>query len=158
MTPLEYFQTLATEHTLVGHSEDHPHFAYTMDDAATLMARRLEYPALFLDAGDLQVTGGPGNELLARSYTLAVVTHVQDSGSTAEVESAFGLTETILTDVLARMVRDKRIGTQPVSRFSPLGAEGHRVELSEAGLYGWVLFFSLTSSLSTLNCNEHFKS
>lgn len=158
MTAKEYFTQLATEHTLIHHTEAEPHFASSMDDAATLMARRLHYPALFLDEGDLQVTGDNGNELLQRSYTLAVVTHVKDSGNEAEVIEAFDLTETILTDILARMIRDKRIGTKAVSRFSPMGAEGVRVELSEAGLYGWVLLFHLTTSLSTLNCNNHFPS
>lgn len=158
MTVKEYFTQLATEHTLIRHSEAEPHFACSMDDAATLMAHRLLYPALFLDEGDLLVTGDNGNELLQRSYSLAIVTHVQDSGNEAEKQDAFDQTETILTDILARMIRDKRIGTKAVSRFSPLGAEGVRVELSEAGLYGWILLFHLTNSLSTLNCNEHFNS
>ncbi|MBR4533068.1 MAG: hypothetical protein IKO85_00770 [Bacteroidaceae bacterium] len=65
MTVKEYFTQLATEHTLIRHSEAEPHFACSMDDAATLMAHRLLYPALFLDEGNLLVTGDNGNEQAA---------------------------------------------------------------------------------------------
>ena len=159
MSVKDYFEHLASEHTLVRHrAEAEPHFACSLDDAATLMARRLYYPAVFLYEGDLAVTGSIGNELLQRDYTLVSATHVLDSGDESQKREALEVTETVMTDILARMVRDKRIGEKAVSRFSPLGCEAHRVELAEAGLYGWLLFFNLTTSLSTLNCNAHFES
>lgn len=158
MTVQEYFENLATEHSMVLHRETEPHFACSLEDAATLMARRLCYPAIFLDEGDLAITGTDGNELLQRDYALAIVSHVTDAGNEEEKRQAFDTTETIMTDIIARMVRDKRLGNRPVSRFSPLGCEAHRVELSDAGLYGWILLFDLTTRLTTLNCNEHFNS
>lgn len=158
MTAKDYFENLATEHSMVLHRDTEPHFACSMEDAATLMARRLYYPAIFLDEGNLQITGNDGNELLQREYALAIVSHVTDAGNEKEIHQAFDTTETIMTDIIARMVRDKSLGNQPVSRFTPIGCEAHRVELTDAGLYGWMLFFSLTSRLSTLNCNEHFNS
>lgn len=159
MTVREYFEQLAAEHTMVKHlPEEEPHFASSMDDAATLMARRLHYPAVFLDEGDIVVSGTVGGELLERQYGLAFATHVEDSGNEAEKEDAFQLTETLMGDFLARMIRDKSKGLAPVRRFSPFGAEGHRVELADAGLYGWLLLFTLDTNLSTLNCNNHFQS
>lgn len=158
MTVREYFEQLATEHTMVRHRpEEEPHFACSMDDAATQMARRLHYPAVFLDEGDMVVAGTAGGELLQRQYGLAFATHVQDSGNEAEKETAFRDTETVMCDFLARMTRDKGKGLAPVRRFSPFGAEAHRVELADAGLYGWLLLFTLDTNLSTLNCNEHFR-
>lgn len=157
MTVREYFEQLATEHAMVRHrQEEEPHFACSMDDAATLMARRLYYPAIFLQAGDLMITGTAGNEILQRDYALAVVDHVKDNGDEGEKKKAFDRTENILTDILARMIRDKRIGEKTVSRFSPVGCEAHRIENADAALYGWLLLFPLSSSLCTLNDNGHF--
>jgi len=155
MTVREYFELLATEHTMVRHRpETEPHFACSMDDAATLMARRLHYPAVFLDEGDMVVTGTADGELLQRQYGLAFATHVQDSGNEAEKEAAFLATETIMIDFLTRMIRDKSKGLAPVRRFSPFGAEAHRVELADAGLYGWLLLFTLDTNLCTVDSHN----
>lgn len=155
MTVREYFELLATEHTMVRHRpETEPHFACSMDDAATLMARRLHYPAVFLDEGDMVVTGTAGGELLQRQYGLAFAAHVQDTGNEAEKETAFLDTETIMTDFLVRMIRDKSKGLAPVRRFSPFGAEAHRVELADAGLYGWLLLFTLDTNLCTVDSHN----
>lgn len=155
MTVREYFELLVTEHTMVRHRpETEPHFACSMDDAATLMARRLHYPAVFLDEGDMVVTGTAGGELLQRQYGLAFAAHVQDSGNEAEKEAAFSATETIMIDFLARMIRDKSKGLAPVRRFSPFGAEAHRVELADAGLYGWLLLFTLDTNLCTVDSHN----
>lgn len=158
MTAKEYFEQLATEHTLVKHSAAEPHFGCSLDDASTLMARRLYYPAVFLAEGDMVVNGSAGNELLNREYSLVFATHVKDSGNETEKASAFDLTETLLRDFLGRMFRDRQKGVSPMVRFSPLGSSAYRVELSEAGLYGWILTFSLSINLSKLNCNQNFES
>lgn len=153
----DYFEQLAAEHELVRHRETtEPHFACSMDDAATLMARRLYHPAVFLGEGDVQVTGSVGNELLQHDYVLVFAEHVADSGNEEEKAKAFALTETVMRDFLARMIRDKRQGIRPVARFNPIGSEAQRVEHADAGLYGWILLFSLSTPLSSLNCNEHF--
>ena len=157
MNVRDYFEQLAAEHTLIRHQPtSEPHFACSHAAAATLMARRLNYPAVFLDEGDALVTGSVGNELLQREYSLAFAQHVTDSGDEAEKANAFDLTETVMRDFLARMIRDKRQGVRPMVRFGPIGCEAHRVELADAGLYGWILLFSLLTPLSSLNCNEHF--
>lgn len=157
MNVRDYFEQLAAEHTLIRHQpESEPHFACSTDDAATLMARRLNYPAVFLDEGDMFVGGTTGNELLQQDYALAFATHVRDSANEKEKAQAFSLTAGLVRDFLARMLRDKRQGIRPVARFEPIGCEAHRVELSDAGLYGWILLFPLLTPLSSLNCNEHF--
>lgn len=158
MSVKEYFEALATEHHLVKHSDAEPHFACSMDDAATLMARRLYYPAIFLEGGDFYVTGTPGGELLPEAYTLAVVTHVKDSGDEDEKSEAFKLTKTIVRDILGRMMRDKKRVIEPMERFNAIGTEAHRVELADAGLYGWVVLFDITEKMSSLNCNENLDS
>ena len=158
MNVKEYFEALAEEHKLIRHSQAEPHFACSMDDAATLMARRLYYPAIFLDGGDFYVSGTPGNELLPEAYTLAVVTHVKDSGNEEEKATAFALTKTIVCDILGRMVRDKRKLIGPMQRFNVIGTEAHRVELADAALYGWVVLFDISGKLSTIDCNENFNS
>ncbi len=156
MAVKDYFQSLAAEHTMVQHRSEEAHFASSLDDAATLMARRLHYPAMFLDEGDISFEGTTGNVLMLREYAIAFVDHVKDAGNEAEKNTAFETTFTIMRDTVARMVRDKTDLVQEVRHFDPIGAEAHRVELSEAGLYGWVFLFSLPTNLSTLNCNEHF--
>lgn len=152
----EYFESLAANHKAVKHSDEEPHFASSLDDAATLMARRLYYPAVFLNEGDLLVTGQAGNELVEREYSMAFVEHVQDAGNKVEIEDAFDREESIMMDFIAKMVRDKHAGMTPVTRFTAIGAEGHRVELVEAGLYGWILLFNLATNLCTVD-NHNFE-
>ena len=158
MSVKEYFEALATEHQLVRHSDTEPHFACSMDDAATRMARRLYYPAIFLEGGDFYVTGTPGGELLPETYVMAVVQHVKDSGNEEEKTEAFKLTKTIARDILGRMVRDKKRVIEPMQRFNAIGTEAHRVELADAGLYGWIIQFDITEKMSSLNCNENLDS
>ena len=52
MSVKEYFEAIASEHRMVQHSDTKPHFASSLDEAATLEARRLHYPAIFLQGGD----------------------------------------------------------------------------------------------------------
>ncbi len=158
MTFEKYIEALATEHTLVAHSEAEPHFACSMDNAASLMATKLLYPAIFVDGGDMVSAGEPGNELWLRDYTIAFVQHVTDAGNTGEVNEALQLAEQIMTDFVGRMVRDKRKGVKAVRRFDPLKLEAHRIELSEAGLFGWILIVSMNSPMIFLNCNDNFDS
>lgn len=156
MNVREYFEALSTSHVMVQHSAEEPHFACSIDDAATLMARRLHYPAVFLNEGDIIIGGSNGNELTEREHILAFVQHVRDAGDIEEVAAAFDTTETIMRDFLAKMVTDKQKGIAPVARFSAIGSEAHRVELAEAGLYGWMLFFNISSRLCILSNNENF--
>ena len=158
MTIEEYFEALASEHKLVQHSDAEPHFASSMDEAATLEARRLHYPAIFCDGGDFQVSGTPDNYLIGDDYRLAVVTHVQDSGNEHEKSDALKTTRRILIDIIGRMVRDKRKGVPPIVRFDAAGIQAIRVENVDAGLYGWLLLMNLTERLSTLNCNDNLDS
>lgn len=152
----EYFEGLASEHRLVQHSEAKPHFASSMDDAASLMARRLSYPAVFLDRGDFEVSGADGNYFTDSDYILSFVEHVKDSGNELEKEEAFRKTGRILLDFLGRMVRDKRKLVRPMVRCSISGARALRVENADAALYGWLLMVKITESLNPLNCNENF--
>ena len=156
MTPIEYFQALAAEHALVGHTSEEPHFASSMDDAATLMARRLFYPAVFLAEGDFNIGGSDGNLLQVQDFSLVFAEHVKDSGNVEEVQAAFDKTGTICLDFLARMVRDRMRLTAPMKRFDASGAEAHRIEHDAAGLYGWILLFRLPLPFTPLNCNNHF--
>lgn len=153
MNVREYFELLAAKHLSVKHTDEKPHFACSVDDAETLMARKLYYPAIFLDEGDILFTGSAGNELVEREYSLAIVTHVKDAGNKNEIAAAFSTTEDIMHDVVARMVQDRRKGLEPVRRFSVIGSEAHRVELVEAGLYGWIVLFSLSTKFCDISTN-----
>lgn len=158
MTPTEYFQGLAAEHAKVGHKENEPHFASSVEDASTLMARILYYPAVFLEEGDFSVGGTEGNLLYIQDFHLVFVEHVMDSGDVKEVQDAFKKTGVICRDFLARMIRDRKQLKAPMKRFDANGAEAHKVELEEAGLYGWFLQFRLPLPFNPVNCNEHFQS
>lgn len=143
MTTLQtYISHLCTSHTAIHHSDAEPHFACSADSAQTAMATRLRYPAVFLDAGDFIIGGETGHKLLRRALSMTFVTHVADSGHATEVQAAFERTESLLMDFVARMEADRRTGVAAVRGVQFVGAEGHRVELEGAGLYGWMLFFS----------------
>ena len=158
MSVKEYFEAIAGEHRMVQHSDAEPHFASSLDEAATLEARRLHYPAIFLQGGDFQVIGTEGNYMTSEEYRLVVATHVKDTGNEVEKDEAFKMTKMILRDILARMIRDKRKLVKPMIRFDVAGTQVIRVENVDDGLYGWLVILSLTEGLTTLNCNENLNS
>lgn len=148
MSVKDYFEDLAARHKKLLHREEEPHFACSMDDAATLMAFRLCYPAVFLDEGDFTIGGETGHKLLRSECRLAFVTHVMDSGNWAEILDAFAITKVIMKDFLTCIEIDRSAGNRIARSIQMVGAEGHRVELEGSGLYGWMLFFTVEKKLT----------
>lgn len=146
---------LAEQHPLVKHSEDKMHFASSLDEADNAYARNMCYPCVCLDLGDMRINDSPQVE---RSVVLAFMQHVSDTGNEREKHEAFGLTGDIAIDFLAQLesIAENHSKLSFVSRFNIDGAELVRVELEEAGLYGWMCYFQHTFNLNSIVCEKHF--
>lgn len=158
MTPFEqYIEQLATLHPAIGHSDEECHFSFTADDSQSRMASRMHYPCVVVDTGDFAFGGQPGNVFLSDEVTLFFLQHVRDTGDIQEVRQAFADMRGVLLDFVRRFSRDKRaLRHKFLARFTVEGAEGHRVYMQDAGLYGWALLFSSDASFTDLDCNHIF--
>ena len=158
MTFEQYIEQLAEQHKEVRHNlDDQCHFSCLQDDATSKLARNVRYPFIFIDGGDFDFAGQPGNILRRDSYTLMFLDHVRDSGNTAEVQQAFRKTKKIMLDFLKRISRDKRtIKYKFLNRFEIIGTEGTRVSSQENNLYGWVIQLINTVSFNDVDCDNAF--
>lgn len=142
MTPFHtYIENLCRRHHSIRHTDKVPHFASSADSAQTAMARRLHYPAVFLDVGDFDFAGDNSHKIMRRSISIAFVTHVRDSGNAEEIQTALNNMEQLMMDFIAQMDADRKACLKVAMGVQLAGGEAHRVELEGAGLYGWMLFF-----------------
>lgn len=152
-----FVELLARQHADVQHTDTSIHFACTLDDADNAYARTMHYPAVVLDLGDMNVN--PNLEV-GRNVTLMFLDHVKDTGSERQKTYAFDRTADIALQFLAQM--ERTADTHPehtfLSRIEISGAQLFRVELQEAGLYGWVVSLQHTFSMRSVVCQKVFGS
>lgn len=161
MTDFQNFKKLmrflAERHPKVRHSPDEVHFACSLDSADNAYAHQMHYPCVALDLGDMRLDD---ETTVDRSIVLIFLQHVSDTGSEQERDAAFDLTGDIAIDFLAQLAKLSDSETCPnlsfLRRLSLAGTEMARVELEEAGLYGWLVSMSSTFSLSSVLCHTDF--
>lgn len=146
---------LATQHVDVRHSDTSTHFACTLDDADNKYACDMHYPCVALDLGDMEITTAPD---VSRNIIIMFLDHVSDTGSEREKQAAFDRTADIAVEFLAQLchIADHHPELRFLSRIDINGTDLVRVELEDAGLYGWMARFSHTFSLSPALCQPRF--
>ena len=151
-----YIEELCREHKLVKHSDEECHFSSLVSDFDNKLQRKMCYPCVAIDTDGFRIGGSAGNVMQTPQFNMYFLQHVRDHGDLQEKLNAFDSTLTILNDFVARMMRDKMKGREPVARFSMIGAEAYRIEFTDAALYGWGIALELPISFNTLNCNNNF--
>lgn len=161
MTDFQDFKTLiqflAQQHPKVQHSESERHFACTLDSADNAYAHSMHYPCVALDLGDMRLVD---DSTVERNIVLMFLQHVNDTGSEQQRESAFDLTGDIAVDFLAQLnnLSDASVcrALSFLRRIDLTGTELVRIELEEAGLYGWLVSLSSNFSLNSVLCRTDF--
>lgn len=154
---LNYMESLAAEHKLVGHSGTECHFSDMASDLSQKLRRKMCYPCVAIDCEGFAVKGGPGCRMLCNVYDIYVLEHVRDTGDQDGLRQTMGRTRVILHDILRRMMRDKERGMRPVAFFEVSDAEGFPVTFKEMALYGWGLSVIVPEALNSHICNDHFE-
>lgn len=155
---IDYIEQLAALHPDIRHDATNEiHFSALADDASVLHARRMHYPCVVLDCGDLSFDGSDTNILMSEECSLMVLDHVRDAAKASDVREAFAHTRTLLLDLLRRISRDRRTGHfRFLNRLTLVGSEARRVYMAESGLYGYVVFFSRRDLFHDAVCNPIF--
>ena len=152
-----YFWDLAVKHRLVRHEHNGEcHFSSLTEEAQNFYARKMRYPCVALNTGDIQFHNDASYNTTEREITILFLDHCRDTGDYNRIRQIFDTTEQIMRDFIKRMNRDKAKGIEPMRRFSQEQAEAHQIYLESAGLYGWALIFLLTQPFSTIDCDHAF--
>lgn len=153
----DYFRNLAVRHRLVRHDDNGEcHFSSLTEEAQNFYARKMRYPCVALNTGDIQFLNNASYNTTVREITILFLDHCRDTGDYNRVRQIFDTTEQIMRDFIKRMNRDRAKAVEPMRRFEQDQAEAHQVYLESAGLYGWALIFTLTQPFNTLDCDDAF--
>lgn len=153
----DYMERLAASHEAVRHGENGEcHFSSLSEEAQNFYARKMRYPCVALDLGDMEFTSTGSFGCSRRAVTLLFLEHCTDTGDYPQIRGILDRTERIMRDFAARMVRDCKRGEKTMRRFNIDGAEATQVYLESAGLYGWAFGFAFTEPFSDLDCEKVF--
>ena len=157
MSMIEYFQNLAQSHKLVRHEPNGDcHFSSLTEEAQNLYARKMHYPCVVFNPGDIEFSGSASATNMERDVSLFFLDHCKDTGDFNRIREIYSVTERIMKDFIKRMVRDRQKGVKAMSRFNPSLCQAAQVYLEAAGLYGWILAFNITEPFYTVDCNNAF--
>lgn len=150
----EYIEQLCREHKQIQHEVDGKcHYSCTADDNELKQSRKMRYPCIVLDVGEVYFP----SDTMAETASILVLDHVKDAGNTKEVQAVFARTKRIMLDFIRRMNRDKRKGTEPLmARFQRNEVEGRRIYLDSASLYGYYFSFSYATGFTDEDCSNAF--
>lgn len=158
MTPFsKYIDGLCRRHKAIRHTDDEPHYSDLADDAQNKYAHTMHYPCVVLDEGDFDFRSRGEQPNMVDTCSLLFLTHVRDTGDADEIREAYALTRRLCVDFLKKFVRDKKAGVRPMTRFDILSAEGMRLYLKDAGLYGYALGFESPEIFVDLDCDNSFE-
>lgn len=116
---ITYFETLATQHVDIGHSEGEKHFfRMELDEVLTGINRTdVAYPFLALEGYSFDFTDNRADNIIKnRKGAFMLIDHLSDPGDYDRMHQIWDELEVIGTDILLRMKRDKRNGDVPVIR------------------------------------------
>jgi hypothetical protein len=138
----DYIENLSRMHILVKHSEKEIHFAYLNDEKDNLLPVNMKYPFVLLGHEGYQISAD--KEYRNYDVTLSVLSHAEDTGNDAEINTLLSQNGTILEDFMKKMIQD---GMNPETKwirgvdFS--GAAVSPVENKDNALYGQVATFKI---------------
>ena len=154
---IAYFQHLASSHKMVRHEPNgNSHFSSLTEEAQNLYARKMHYPCVVFNPGDIEFSGSSSVTSIEREISLFFLDHCKDTGNYDRIREIYDTTEQIMKDFMQRMVRDRQNGVKVMSRFNPSICQAVQVYLESAGLYGWVLAFNITEPFYSVDCNQAF--
>ncbi len=161
-----YIEQLCREHNAVRHSEAEQHFVNLNDDHLGMsLAQELRYPAVYFESTDFSLN--VSSQSLRRDYTchIEVFQHVTDTANYAEVERALSSSEQIITDIFARMMRD-RLNPPAAMRWLRYVASPQLVKVvplqnEQNALYGYMAEFTvpiagcINDSINNFNSSDN---
>lgn len=148
---VQYFETLASEHVELKHTDGEKHFyRFELDEVLTGMPGEINYPALILEGYRFDFSDRRSdNPMKRRSGAFILVSNISDPGDYDLIHNTWDELEVIADDILARIAADKRLPSSPVRAFDLDSVEGTLVATEFGNLYGLRITFALSSPFPT---------
>lgn len=146
-----YFETLATEHISIGHSASAKHFyRFELEEVITGLCTNLKFPALVLEGYDFNFSDSDSDNVRKRrNGAFILIDKVQDLKDYSRIHEVWDNLEAIGTDILVRMLSDKRSRTVPVlTGFEISECAGQLLSVPQLGQHGIRFTFSLESAVN----------
>lgn len=146
-----YFKSLATKHVDIKHSEEEPHFyRYELDDVLEGISKDLNYPALILEAYDLNYKDEKSDNLQkTRNGGFILLDHCGDSGDHDRIHNIWDKLEEIGEELVVKIKADKKDKSIKVVRdFDLNDVDGTLLDIKETGHYGIRFSYGITSARS----------
>lgn len=154
---VSYFEQLATEHASIRHSAKNHHFyRFELDEVLTGMCTSLNYPALILEGYDFDFTdAGSDNVIKNRHGAFILIDKVQDLKDYNRIHEVWDNLEEIGTDILIRMLEDKRNRDVTVLRdFDISESIGQIFSVQQLGQHGLRFQFTVSSAVNNVHDTE----
>lgn len=105
---IQYFETLASEHVEILHSDSEKHFfRYEIEEVLTSL-RQMNYPALILEGYRYSYRDSKSDNILKkRTGAFILLGHLSDIGDYDAMHDLWDKLEVICDDILARIKADK---------------------------------------------------
>lgn len=146
---ISYFESLATKHTAILHTESEKHFfRFEIDEVLSGINRTdVNYPMLILEGYSIDYTDNRSDNILKnrRGY-FVLLDSVPDASDYATVHEKWDALERIGDDILARIRADKRNPLTPVVSAFDFSSVDARLIMNEIGSTVGIRYsFAITS-------------
>lgn len=144
-----YFESLASQHVDIAHSEESKHFyRYELDDVLTGISASINYPALVLEGYDLNYKDNKSDNLQKqRNGAFILLGYVGDSDDHAKIHATWDQLEEIGEELILKIKKDKKDkAVQVVKDFDLNEVDGTLLSVEEAGHYGIRFTYGITST------------
>jgi hypothetical protein len=140
---------------MVMHSDTEMHYVnLNSDKKNTAIAQNMRYPFVFYENNGYRFSNNNINIQIEHDCYLTVVEHVSDTADYAEIEKVLSKTSTIINDIFARMINDKKSrSVKCVLGFDISNIQVEPIENKDNALYGWVAKFTMPETYCTFNNN-----
>ncbi len=150
---ISYFETLATEHVSIRHSEANKHFfRFEIDEVlAGLNRTDISFPLLIMEGYNFDFTDNRSDNVIKnRSGAFVLLGQITDPSDYSSVHDVWDELEEIGDDIIARIRSDKESRLVPVVRNFSLESIKASLILNEIGNHAGIRFtFTISSPLDT---------
>ncbi len=149
---IDYFETIATEHTMIRHTESEKHFfRFEIDEVLGGLNRMdISFPMLILEGYSFNFTDNRSDNVIKnRSGAFVLLGRIKDRSDYGNVHDVWDELEEIGDDILARIRSDKESRLVPVVRDFNIEQVNASLIMNEIGNHAGIRYtFTMASPLN----------
>lgn len=145
---VQYFETLARQHTDIAHTDKHKaFFRLELDEVVEGLRNNINFPCIILEGYDLNFRDNKSDNLIKQRGSAFIVVDKVARGDFDAIHQAYDRMEEIGDEILARLRHDKANRQSPVRDFDLNNVDGSLVGWPiDSNLYGIRYTFTIDSA------------